>query len=190
MNNQICIFASSSNAVAKEYFHDAFDLSVLLAKEGYDLVFGGGTIGLMGECARAFKKNKRRVISVIPEKLNKKGIVFDESDEIIETESMSERKFIMDKISSAFISLAGGFGTIEELMEVITLKQLGYNNKPIIIFNTNDFYKHLILQLEELYKQNFTKRVFENTYFVTSDPDEAVSYLKSYKAKSFEEKFY
>lgn len=187
---KICIFSSSSQKIDKIYFKQANELSELLGENNYDLVFGGGTIGLMGECARGFKKYNRYVTSVIPKKLNRKGIIFEQSDEIIETETMNERKFIMNKISDGFITLAGGFGTIEELMEVITLKQLGYHNKPIVILNTKNFYRYLIKQLDVLYNQNFTKEIFKNSYFITKNSDEALDYLNNYAPKEYEEKFY
>ena len=114
-------------------YQDARKISESLAEKGTTLVFGGGNLGLMGECAKIFKNKNSKIISVIPKKLAVNDRIFMDYTEIIKTDTMNERKKILEEISQVFIALAGGFGTLEEILEIITLKQLGYHHKPIII---------------------------------------------------------
>lgn len=176
-NKKVCIFCSSSGQIDKLYSDNAKDIAEIFAKNHYDLVFGGGAIGLMGVIAREFKKNGNQVISVIPDKLNKKGIVFEDSDEIIVTETMSERKKIMENISDSFIALPGGFGTLEEILEIITLKQLKYHNKAIAILNINNFFNGLIDQLDKLYELRFVENVHKNLYYISENPNKIFRYV-------------
>ncbi len=176
---KICIFCSSSNKIDQIFFDAAKQIASFLTIEGTELVFGGGEIGLMGIIAKTFKNNNRKVISVIPKKLNKKGVLFEKSDQIIETETMNERKNIMANISDAFIALPGGFGTLEEILEVITLKQLGYLDKPISILNTNGFYNPLLNQLETIYTNKFADEKHRNLYFTSNNPKFIINYLKT-----------
>jgi len=184
----ICIFCSSSNEIDRAFYDSANKTANLLVKHDCSLIFGGGMIGLMGELARVFYDNNKDVITVIPKKLNKKGIVYEKSTKIIETDTMSERKSIMEQISDAFIALAGGFGTLEELLEIITLKQLGYHNKPIAVLNTLGFYDPLINQLELLYEKKFAKKTYKNLYFISQNPEDIIDYLINYKPFIVEKK--
>lgn len=188
-NKKICIFASSSNSIDEIYTKEAEKTAELLAKKGYNLIFGGGSIGLMGVSATVFKKYNREVISVIPKALNLEDVVFKKSDKIIETDTLNQRKAIMEELADAFVVLPGGFGTVEELMEVITLKQLRYHTKPIAILNTKKFYNNLLKQLETIYKKNFTHKIYKKIYFVAQKPDEIIDYLDNYKPETFNKIF-
>jgi cytokinin riboside 5'-monophosphate phosphoribohydrolase len=179
-NGKICIFCSSSNELDEKYYNAAKDIAKLIAAENADLVYGGGSIGIMGVIARTFQDCGRKVLSVIPEKLNKKGIVYDDSDELIVTQTMSERKRTMGEISDGFIALPGGFGTLEEILEIITLKQLKYHNKPVAFLNTEGFYDKLIGLFDEMYKKRFVKDVYRSLYFVSEDPQVITDHLKNY----------
>ncbi len=181
MPKNICVFCSSSDFIDRVYFEETEKLSRLLVKTGCSLVFGGGMIGLMGEAARIFKDNGREVIGVIPKKLNKKGIVFEESTRIIETVTMNERKLIMQEMSEAFICLPGGFGTLEEMLEVITSKQLGFHNKPVAVLNTCGFYDRLFGQFDVLFNGKFTDAKYKNLYYSTDDPEALIDYLENYR---------
>lgn len=178
-DKKICIFCSSSNNIDKIYFKTARSLATLLAKEMTDLVFGGGMIGLMGVLAKVYKKERRIVIGVVPEKLNKKGIIFEETDRLIVTRDMHERKQFMFKESNAFIALPGGFGTLDELLEIITLKQLGFHDKPIAVLNINNFYDFLLKQLEVLHNNNFTRKNDAELFYVDSNPANIVNFLNN-----------
>lgn len=142
MNKVICVYASSSNLIDRKYFDIASQLGEAIARNGDTLLFGGGVRGLMGAAATAVHRHNGRVVGIIPEALNQKGVVYETCDELIVTKSLRERKAIMDERSDAFIALPGGFGTLEELLEIITLKQLKYHNKPIVILNFDGFSMH------------------------------------------------
>ena len=165
----ICIFCSSSNSIPDIYFTETEKLGTLLASAGYDLVYGAGNLGLMGSIANAFKKHNRSITGIIPQKLNEFISPFEGHHEIVITKTMSERKDNMIEKAYGFVTLPGGFGTLEEILEVITLKQLGYIDKPITILNTNGFYDNLLLQLETIYKERFAKESNREIYFVSKD---------------------
>jgi uncharacterized protein (TIGR00730 family) len=151
-----------------------------MAERGKQLIFGGGTTGLMGACARGVHSAGGVVIGVIPEALNEKGVVYEECDELVVTPGMRERKGTMDERADAFIALPGGFGTIEEIMEIITLKQLRYHAKPIVILNTKGFYTPLLEMLQEVVEQDFAKSECMELFYVTKSPEEALDYIDSY----------
>ncbi len=175
---KICIFCSSRNKIDKIYYNHAKELASLLAAQGTVLIFGGGKNGLMDVIAETFKKNKNKAISIIPKKLNKRGVLFEESDDVIVTDTMNERKKIMENISDAFIALPGGFGTLEEILEIITLKHLGYHKKPISFFNVDGFYDFLFKQLDFLYNNKFTKKKYRKSYFISDNPEAIINYIK------------
>ncbi len=181
MTKNICVFASSSNYLAEEYYKDAQELGILLGKNGYDITYGGSTLGLMWACASEVQKNGGKVYGVMPKKLAEMGCKTDNCDEFWLTEGMRERKAQLDKISDGVIALAGGFGTLEELSEMIVQKQLGYNKKPIILLNTNGFYNKLNEFFEEIIEQKFANKNVRSLYCIASTPQEAIDYLKNYK---------
>lgn len=180
MDKYICVYSSSSNVVDKEYFVAARQLGTQMAQRGMGLIFGGGVVGLMGEMAKAVHDFGGKVIGVIPEALNQEGIVYEQCDELIVTEGLRERKALMDEKAEGFIALPGGFGTLEELLEIITLKQLRYHNKPIVIFNVNGFYNGLIQLFENIIERRFAKVDCRDLYFVTQDVKEVLSYIENY----------
>lgn len=186
MNKVICVYSSSSNAIHADYFSAAARLGQEIAARGDILLFGGGLTGLMGECARTVHRYKGRVIGVIPEALNEKGIVYEGCDELIVTRNLRDRKETMDNRSDAFIALPGGFGTIEEIMEIITLKQLGYHDKPIVIMNVKGCYDPLLEQLNLLLRENFAKQVCLDLFFVTGDAVAALDHIDNYAPLSRE----
>ena len=118
---------------------------------------------------------------MIPDSLNFPGIVYEECDELIATRTMRERKAIMEQRSFAFIALPGGFGTLEEILEIITLKQLGYHNKPVVLLNINGFYDSLIAQFEETAAQNFAVPEALGLLRVCTTSAEALEYIENYK---------
>ena len=178
---QICVFASSCNDIDKEYFKAAYNLGKEIAQNHYDIVYGGSTLGLMGEVTHAAKINGSEVIGVMPEKLYNLGIDSGDCTKFILTKGMRERKAKMDELSQAIIALPGGFGTLEELAEMIVQKQLGYNNKPIIILNTDNFYNDLLNFFETVINRKFANQNARKLYFVANSPIEAIEYLKNYK---------
>ncbi len=180
----VCVFASSSNKLEQAFYNDAEKLGELLAKNGYNIVYGGSRLGMMYACARAVKQNGGKILGVMPQKLVEFGVANpNDCDEFFETVGMRERKAKMDAISDAVIALAGGFGTLEEISEMIVQKQLGYNSKPIILLNTNGFYDNLITFFETIMKNSFAKETARELYFIASTPEDAIKYLNNYIPK-------
>ena len=177
----ICIFASSSNNIDKVYYDDARKLGELIAQLGFNIVYGGSELGLMGEITNTAQKLGVHVTGVMPEKLYNLGISKGNCADFILTKGMRERKAKMDELSDAVIALAGGFGTVEELSEMLVQKQLGYSNKPIVILNTNNYYGHLIKFFDNAIKENFAPELCRKLYFVANTPEDAIEYMVNYK---------
>lgn len=177
---RVCVFASSCNYLEKSYYEAASDFGELLGKSGYDMVYGGSSLGLMWACAEKVKQNGAQLIGVMPERLHNMGVYTDECVELFVTPCMRSRKAKMDELSDAVVALAGGFGTLEELSEMIVQKQLGYNNKPIVILNTNGFYDKLLEFFDEIISQKFARDTAKKLYFVANTPEEAIEYLDNY----------
>ena len=181
MKEKICVFASSSDKIGQAYFKAGRELGKLIAENNYDLVYGAGCVGTMFAVATSAKSNGAKVYGVIPEKLDNIGVDWKECDEYIVTKCMATRKRKMRDLADAFVAVPGGFGTLEEVLEVITLKQLGYHSKPVIFLNTNDYYSKLLEQFRIMFEQDFAKKVNENLYYVAKNPKEAVEYIKNYQ---------
>ncbi len=186
----ICVFSSSSNAIADVYVNEAIDLARLIGQSGYCLINGGSNVGLMDVITREAGNHGARTIGVIPEKLRDFNLASIHAHEIIVSGDMMERKFKMRELSDSFIALAGGFGTLEEILEVITLKQLGYHNKAVVFINTNDFYNDLFMQFEKSYEEKFAKENYRKLYFVAKNANEAMDYLLSYKPEATVDKWF
>lgn len=189
MNKVICVYSSSSNFIDRTYFDLAEQLGEAISGNHDILLFGGGMRGLMGATAKAVHRLDGKVIGVIPEALNQKGVVYETCDELIVTKDMRERKSIMDARSDAFIALPGGFGTLEELLEIITLKQLKYHNKPIVIMNINGFFDHILGQFGKIVDQHFAKQETNLLYHIASDVPNALDYIDAYKPIEFKDKW-
>lgn len=181
---RVCVFASSCNYLEKSYYEAAAEFGGLLGKYGYDMVYGGSSLGLMWACAEKVKQNGAQLIGVMPERLHNMGVHTDECVELFITPCMRSRKAKMDELSDAVVALAGGFGTLEELSEMIVQKQLGYNNKPIVILNTNGFYDKLIEFFDEIINQKFARDTAKKLYFVASTPKEVIEYIKNYQPEN------
>ena len=181
---RVCVFASSCNYLEKSYYEVASEFGEMLGKSGYDMVYGGSSLGLMWACAEKVKQNGAQLIGVMPERLHNMGVHTDECVELFITPCMRSRKAKMDELSDAVVALAGGFGTLEELSEMIVQKQLGYNNKPIVILNTNGFYDKLIEFFDEIISQKFARDTAKKLYFVANTPGEAIEYIKHYQPEN------
>ena len=177
---KICIFSSSSNAINSIYIDEAIKLSKLIGEQKHTLVNGGANVGLMETVLKEAKNAGAKTVGVIPEKLNGRKLASDNADELIVSKDMMERKSIMRDLSDAFIALPGGFGTLEEILEVITLKQLDYHNKAIVFLNTNGFYNDLFNQFDRSFEEKFAKFAYRDLYFVANSSEEAMEFLNSY----------
>ena len=181
MRKKVCVFCSSSNTLENKYYTDADELGVLLAENEFDLVYGGSSVGTMYTIAKAAKRNGSKIYGVMPEKLYGFGVHSNECDEFYLTEDMRSRKDKLDELSDAVIAMAGGFGTLEEVSEILCHKQLGYNNKPIIFLNTNGFYDNLISFFDNIMLESFAKMTASKLYYVAETPKDAINYLLNYE---------
>lgn len=181
MVKRVCVFSSSSDTLNQSYYDDAVLLGELMAKSGFELVYGGSCVGTMHACANSAKQNGSKVYGVMPEKLYGFGVSSDYCDEFFLTPDMRSRKSKLDELSDAIIAMAGGFGTLEEISEMIVQKQLGYNNKPIVFLNTNGFYKNLFEFFDTIVNQSFAKHTAKDLYYVAQTPADAINYLVNYK---------
>ena len=176
----ICVFASASNDIDKKYENCAKELGTLIGKNGYNVVYGGSNRSLMGAVTLASKLNGSEVIGVMPKLLKNIGIEEGNCTKFIITEGMRERKAKMDELSQAIIALPGGFGTLEELSEMIVQKQMGYNSKPIVILNVLGYYNKLIEFFDDVFKEKFSVQKCKELYFIANSPQEAIEYINSY----------
>ncbi len=184
----ICVFGASRHCIAEKYFESAHRMGELLGRNGMDMVFGGGDRGLMGAAARGVRENGGRVIGVIPEKLNQPGIAYNDCDELLVTPTMHTRKATMENMSDGFIGLPGGFGTVEEILEVITLKQLGYMNAPIVLLNQDGFFDPLLSQFALCIEESFADRAYTHMYAALPTPEDAMAYLLAYTPAALPDK--
>lgn len=173
----ICVFASSSSRIDTEYASAASDLGKLLANAGLDVVYGGGGIGLMGKLADAVIENGGRITGVIPSFMKDEGWDHRTVNEMIITADMGERKKKMFSLADAVVALPGGVGTLEELTEAMTLKQLGLYQGPIIILNTLNFYKSFIEFLEHMVSGNFLRYEHKGMWEIAGSVEEVMDLL-------------
>jgi uncharacterized protein (TIGR00730 family) len=181
MIHSVCVFCSSSDSVDAVYRETATDLGRRLGQLGLNLIYGGASIGLMGCVARGVHEFDGRVTGVLPEFFKIKEIEYGEADELIVTKDMRERKAIMDQKSDAFITLPGGIGTMEEAMEILSMKQLKLTLKPLVFINTCNFFDGLISNLQEMVDLKFAKKETLDLFAVEPGPEEALDYILNYK---------
>jgi uncharacterized protein (TIGR00730 family) len=177
---RVCIFASSSSILHEIYTGTASELGTVLAQEQFEIIYGGGGMGLMGLLASAAMKGGGMVTGVIPQFMVDEGWGHTAITGMIVTEDMHSRKKTMFEMADAIISLPGGIGTLEELTEAITLKQLGIYNGPIVILNTLGFYDLFLRMLEKMVKENFLRPQHKDIWTVASTPREALTQIKNY----------
>ena len=183
----ICVFASSSNNLEESFYKDAANLGELIGKNHMNIVYGGSRLGMMYVCAGAVKSNGGNIIGVMPQRLYDMGFGNpDDCDDFILTKGMRERKAKMDEISDAVIALPGGFGTLEEISEMIVQKQLGYNNKPIVMLNTNGFYNNLVAFFNSIIENKFAKQGSDKLFYMAQTPEDAVNYIIEYNTQQVE----
>lgn len=177
----ICIFGAASSEIDDKYIKAVENLAQQLANSGHNLVFGAGGQGLMGAAARGFRAGGAKITGVIPEFFKDADIeaIYDDCDELIYTDTMRERKATMERRADAFITVPGGIGTFEELFEVLTLKQLGRHDKPIIIYNCDGYYSALEAMLDNAIDQHFVKENCRLLYGCFSDVQSIIDYLSA-----------
>lgn len=168
----VCVFCGSRVGDNPAYALAASHLGTLLASKNIQLVYGAGNIGLMGVVADACLAANGKVVGVIPTKLVEKEVAHKGLTELIVVESMHERKALMATKSDAFVALPGGFGTCDELFEILTWAQLGIHHKPIGILNTDGFFNPLLAWIDQMIDQGFVKQRFKELLLVAEKPDE------------------
>lgn len=173
----VCLYGASSNEIDSKYILATEALGEALAKAGHIMVYGAGGCGLMGAAARGMTRHGGYIIGVVPEFLNVDGILYDRCDEMVYTETMRQRKQIMEKRSEAFIVTPGGIGTYEEFFEIYTLKQLGRHQKPIILYNIDGFFDRLYDILKGLVADGFMRDACLALLSVAYTPDEVLAQL-------------
>lgn len=174
----VCVFCSSSKDVDAVYFDAAEEVGRQLGAAGFGLIYGGTRIGLMGAVARAARETGSRVTGIVPEHIRAHVADCEDPEALIVTPDMRQRKAMMEERADAFLTLPGGFGTLEEVLEVLTLKQLGLHTKPVVFLNTNGFFHPLRSLFEELYRQRFARREYESLYAFADSPAEAVTLIR------------
>lgn len=177
----VCVFAASSSRIDTIYSVAASELGVLLAGSGMSILYGGGGIGLMGKLADAALEKGGMITGVIPEFMKAEGWGHPGVRNMIVTVDMGERKKWLFDRADAVVALPGGIGTLEELTEAITLKQLGIYKGPIIILNIADFYKSLLSFLNQLIEGGFLRLEHKDIWQIASSPTEVIRQLKGYK---------
>lgn len=175
--NAVCIYCASSTKIDRRYFEVAGELGEKLADLGIEIINGAGGIGLMREISDAAMGNGGTVTGVIPQFMVEQGWHHRMLTRLIVTENMHERKETMARMSDAIIALPGGCGTMEELLEIITWKQLGLYLKPIVILNINGFYDPLLEMLDRAIEQNFMREQHRALWHVADTVDEAIELI-------------
>jgi uncharacterized protein (TIGR00730 family) len=179
---KIAVFCGASIGKNPIYKQEAKSLGVYLAKKHIALVYGGGKIGLMGAIADAVMANKGEVIGVLPQMLRHEEVEHTEISQMIITKKMSKRKVKISKLVDGYIALAGGFGTLDELFEVLTLGQLAIENKPIGILNTNGFFDYFLKQLDVMVSEGFLKQANRDMLLVATDIETLIYKMNNYTA--------
>lgn len=176
----ICVFCSSKDSSPVIYRISAEELGQQLVERGHTLVFGGGDVGLMREVAQSVLQSGGHAVGVIPESLRSREQRFENADELILTESITERKQIMIQRSDAFIVLPGGFGTLEEFFEVLAAVFRDGVKKPIGILNTAGFYNQLFGFFDFLSHETFVERDWRKAVYISEKTSDILEYIEKY----------
>ena len=180
--NKIVVFCGSSIGFNSVYKKAAIELGNYFASNDIALVYGGGKIGMMGVIADTILEKKGEVIGVIPKLLEKEEVVHREVTELIITKKMSDRKVIMSKLIDGYITLPGGFGTLDELFEALTLNQLQIEQKPIGLLNVNGFFDHTLQQLDVMVKEGYLKQFNRDLLIIDTTVSGLMEKMQNYKA--------
>ncbi len=185
---KVTVYGAASNRIDDKYIKDGFELGKRLGERGHSMVFGAGSDGLMGAVARGFKSVGAFVHGVIPTFFEENGYekIFYEADKITYTETMAERKAIMEDNADAFVITPGGIGTYEEFFQIITLKQLGRHQKAIALFNSHGYFDDLKKLLEDAIGMGFVNNECKKLALFFDDMDELIDYIENYNTDDIE----
>lgn len=176
----LLFYGASSASIDKKYLDRTEQLAYKFAKKGCHLIFGAGGHGNMGAAARGFFKAKAKITGVVPHFFNVDGILFENCDQLIRTDTMRERKQIMEEKCDAFITTPGGIGTYEEFFEILTLKQLGRHNKAMVLYNIDGYYDNLIKMMQTSVEQNFMRQTVFDLFLISDNDEEIIDYVLNY----------
>ncbi len=173
----ICMYGAASDNIEKIYTDSARELGEKLAQANYNLIYGGGSKGLMGAFSNGVLSQGGQVTGVVPTFMNQFEDVNENCTKLIRTRTMCARKAIMEKIADAFIITPGGIGTFDEFFEILTLKELGRTSKPIIIFNFDHYYDDVLSMINQRIQRGFIPAFVSTLFQVCSTPEETLSTL-------------
>jgi uncharacterized protein (TIGR00730 family) len=178
---RICVYGAASPTIDPKYMELVEQMGATMVKRGHSLVFGGGGNGLMGAVAKGVRLEGGHILGVIPKFFDDENIeaVCDYCDELIEPDTMRERKQIMEDNADAFIVVPGGIGTFEEFFEILTLKQLCRHNKPIAVYNLMGYYNEINHAMEQSIKKNFIRGNCMDLYYTTDNLEDLFRYLET-----------
>lgn len=179
---RVAVFCGSSLGFNSKYKEEAEKLGLHFAQNNIGLVYGGGKIGMMGAIADTMIANNGEVIGVIPGLLRHEEVAHDNISEMIVTKTMSKRKVKISKLVDGYIALPGGFGTLDELFEALTLNQLGIEQKPVGILNTNHFFDHTLRQLDVMVQEGYLKQSNREMLLVSENIEDLITQMKAYTA--------
>ncbi|MCF8347133.1 MAG: TIGR00730 family Rossman fold protein [Bacteroidales bacterium] len=175
---KICVFAASSPGIHPSYLDAGREMANILIQQDIEMSYGAGSAGIMGAMADEMLKLNGKVTGIIPGFMQQMGWAHPDLKDIVTVDTMHERKSLMMKDVDAIIAMPGGVGTLEELLEAITLKQLGQFLKPIIILNTNCFYDPLLSHFEEMIDQHFMRPLHGKIWQVANEPEEVIGRIQ------------
>ena len=174
----ICVYGASSDLIDKAYLDESYVLGQELAKNKLAIVYGGGATGVMGKAAKGAKSAHGYILGIAPRYFDLEGVLFKECDEFVFTETMRERKGLLEEYADAVVVAPGGLGTMDEFFEIFTLRQVGQNTKPIVILNVCGCYDTLIKMIDEFIERKFADPSVRELFKVCTTADEAVRYIK------------
>lgn len=186
----LCVYCSSSDRLETKYVAMAEQVGGEIARRGWALVYGGGKTGLMGAVARGTKGAGGRVIGVIPEFMKARELEFTEADELISVITMRERKMLMETRADAFLALPGGWGTLEELLEILTLAHLEVLQKPIVILNQDGYYDDLLRMFDRIVGENFMRETIRGKFAIAKSIEEIFPLIDGWKHQPGDAKWY
>ena len=187
----LCVYCSSSDVVEPAYFEVARALGREIGQRGHRLVFGGGNTGLMGAVAQATHEHGGEVIGVIPEVMRGTPYVFEHAHELIHTRDLRARKAAMETRADAFVVLPGGFGTLDETLEILAARQMHLHRKPIVFVNARGFWEPLITLFEHLFQERFASaQHHRHLYHLAQEPAGVFTYLDAYVPPPFPAKWF
>lgn len=167
----VCVYGGSSNHVDQKYLDAAYQIGAGIAKRGWTLVNGAGDTGMMGAATRGALSENGKTTGIAPEFFAQPGVLFEEGKDTVFTKTMRERKAFMESLSMAFIATPGGIGTLEELYEIMVLKQLGQESAPLIVLNLDGYYDSLIKAMHDMEEAGFIHETVFDLFDIADSVD-------------------